>query len=141
MEFSVEYTIFDKCPPRLCTQFSMTYSYTFSPSENPKGKSHGAKSHYLAGQFVSVSNRCYVKIVYYLGFNFMKYTFVNISAMPFGQMPVLEHNGKAAHQSVAISRYLAKQVKLVGKDDWEDLEIDAVVDTFTDLRSSKLNYF
>lgn len=71
----------------------------------------------------------------------MKYTFVNISAMPFGQMPVLEHNGKVAHQSVAISRYLAKQVKLVGKDDWEDLEIDAVVDTFTDLRSSKLNYF
>ncbi|XP_018560948.1 glutathione S-transferase-like [Anoplophora glabripennis] len=56
-------------------------------------------------------------------------------SVPLGQMPTLEHNGKVAHQSVAISRYLAKQVKLVGKDDWEDLEIDAIVDTFTDLRT------
>ncbi|KAF2904004.1 hypothetical protein ILUMI_02175 [Ignelater luminosus] len=54
--------------------------------------------------------------------------------MPFGQVPVLEVNGKLAHQSVAMARYLAKQVKLVGKDDWEDLEIDAIVDTVNDLR-------
>lgn len=57
---------------------------------------------------------------------------------PFGQMPLLEHNGKVAHQSLAICRYLAKQVKLVGKDDWEDLEIDATADTISDLRLSKL---
>ncbi|KAJ8915851.1 hypothetical protein NQ315_004665 [Exocentrus adspersus] len=57
---------------------------------------------------------------------------------PFGQVPILEHNGKVAHQSIAICRYLAKQVKLVGKDDWEDLEIDAAVDTINDLRQSKL---
>lgn len=57
--------------------------------------------------------------------------------MPFGQMPVVEHNGKVAHQTAAICRYLAKQVKLVGKDDWEDLEIDAAVDTVNDLRASK----
>lgn len=57
--------------------------------------------------------------------------------MPFGQMPVLEHNGKMAHQSTAISRYLGKQFKLVGKDDWEDLEIDAAVDTINDLRASE----
>ncbi|KAJ8949991.1 hypothetical protein NQ318_002401 [Aromia moschata] len=48
------------------------------------------------------------------------------SSMPFGQLPILEHNGKVSNQSVAICRYLAKQVKLVGKDDWEDLEIDAI---------------
>uniref|UniRef100_V5GZQ6 glutathione transferase n=1 Tax=Anoplophora glabripennis TaxID=217634 RepID=V5GZQ6_ANOGL len=53
---------------------------------------------------------------------------------PFGQMPILEHNGKVAYQSAAICRYLAKQVKLVGKNEWEDLEIDATVDTITDLR-------
>lgn len=57
--------------------------------------------------------------------------------MPFGQVPVLEHDGKLAHQSVAIARYVAKQVKLVGKTDWEDLEIDAAVDTVNDLRASK----
>ena len=51
---------------------------------------------------------------------------------PFGHLPVLEHNGKQAGQSIAIARYAAKQVKLAGKDDWEDLEIDAVVDTIKD---------
>ncbi|CAH1981954.1 unnamed protein product [Acanthoscelides obtectus] len=62
------------------------------------------------------------------------------SKMPFGQMPVLEYNGKVAHQSLAICRYLAKQVKLVGKDDWEDLEIDAAVDTVNDLRQKLGGY-
>lgn len=57
--------------------------------------------------------------------------------MPFGQMPILEYNGKMAHQSIAICRYLAKQLKLIGKDDWEDLEIDAAVDTINDLRASE----
>lgn len=57
--------------------------------------------------------------------------------MPFGQTPVLEENGKLAHQSVAIARYIAKKVKLVGNNDWEDLEIDAIVDTINDFRGSK----
>ncbi|XP_014235050.1 glutathione S-transferase-like [Trichogramma pretiosum] len=54
--------------------------------------------------------------------------------MPFGQVPVLEVNGKKINQSTAICRYLAKQVGLTGQDDWENLEIDAVVDTISDLR-------
>lgn len=57
--------------------------------------------------------------------------------MPFGQVPVLEVDGKKINQSTAICRYLAKQYKLAGKDDWEALEIDAIVDTIHDLRSSK----
>lgn len=57
--------------------------------------------------------------------------------MPFGQVPVLEVNEKMAHQHIAIARYLAKQVQLVGKDDWENLEIDAIVDTINDFRQSK----
>ncbi|KAL3275520.1 hypothetical protein HHI36_020279 [Cryptolaemus montrouzieri] len=60
--------------------------------------------------------------------------------MPFGQMPVLEHNGKKAHQSLAICKYLAKQVKLVGNDDWEDLEIDAAAFTVNDLRQFIARY-
>lgn len=54
--------------------------------------------------------------------------------MPMGQMPILEHNGKRAHQSLAMARYLAKQVGLVGSDDWENLTIDSAVDTINDFR-------
>lgn len=57
--------------------------------------------------------------------------------MPMGQMPVLEVDGKRAHQSIACSRFLAKKVGLVGADAWEDLEIDTVVDTINDFRLSK----
>ena len=58
--------------------------------------------------------------------------------MPFGKTPVLEIDGKQTHQSGAVSRYLAKQLGLAGKDDWEDLQIDMIVDTFTDFRQRKL---
>lgn len=61
--------------------------------------------------------------------------------MPFGQMPILEYEGKVINQSRAITRYVAKQVKLVGKDDWENAEIDAAVDNVDDLRESKSRYF
>jgi len=60
--------------------------------------------------------------------------------MPFGQVPVLEVDGKKIHQSTAICRYLAKQYSLLGKDDWENLEIDATVDTIHDLRSKIAAY-
>ncbi|XP_076766324.1 glutathione S-transferase-like [Xylocopa sonorina] len=52
---------------------------------------------------------------------------------PFGQVPVLEVDGKQVAQSVAICRYLAKQCGLAGKNDWEALEIDATVDTIYDI--------
>ncbi|XP_031842255.2 glutathione S-transferase-like [Nomia melanderi] len=59
---------------------------------------------------------------------------------PFGQVPVLEIDGKKVHQSAAISRYLAKQFGLAGKDDWEALEIDMAVDTIHDLRT-KISFY
>ncbi|KAF5279380.1 hypothetical protein FQA39_LY05490 [Lamprigera yunnana] len=61
--------------------------------------------------------------------------------MPFGQVPVLEIDGKAAYQSIAICRYLAKKVKLCGSNDWEDMEIDAVVDTIDDFRKKVSLYW
>ncbi|XP_017881697.1 glutathione S-transferase-like [Ceratina calcarata] len=54
---------------------------------------------------------------------------------PYGQVPMLEVDGKKVAQSTAICRYLAKKAGLVGKDDWEALEIDATVDTIHDLRA------
>lgn len=55
---------------------------------------------------------------------------------PFGQLPLLERNGKQINQSIAIARYLANLVKLAGNDDWENLEIDSIVDTISDIRQS-----
>jgi len=57
--------------------------------------------------------------------------------MPFGQMPVLEIDGKRIVQSSAICRYLAKLVGLAGDNDFESMQIDSVVDIFNDLRLSK----
>ncbi|XP_049764699.1 glutathione S-transferase-like isoform X1 [Schistocerca cancellata] len=54
--------------------------------------------------------------------------------MPFGQVPVLEIDGKRIYQSLAISRYLGKQFGLVGDNDWENLQIDMVADTAMDLK-------
>lgn len=63
--------------------------------------------------------------------------FYYLSAMPFGQVPVLEVDGKKINQSFAICRYLAKQYNLAGKNDWEALEIDVTVDNIKDLLTSE----
>ncbi|XP_049803132.1 glutathione S-transferase-like isoform X2 [Schistocerca nitens] len=55
-------------------------------------------------------------------------------SMPFGQVPVLEIDGKKLCQSTAICRYLGKQVGLSGANDWENLQIDMAVDTVSDIR-------
>ncbi|XP_071439845.1 glutathione S-transferase-like [Hetaerina americana] len=60
---------------------------------------------------------------------------------PFGKSPVLEIDGKVLHQSVAISRYLAKQLKLAGDNDWESMECDIMVDTVGDLRAQIAAYY
>ncbi|KAE8746461.1 Glutathione-S-transferase S-2-like [Frankliniella occidentalis] len=59
------------------------------------------------------------------------------STMPYGQMPVLYIDDKIFAQSSAISRYLAKQVGLSGKDDLENLQIDQAVDLFHDFPAKK----
>ncbi|XP_052124066.1 glutathione S-transferase-like isoform X2 [Frankliniella occidentalis] len=63
------------------------------------------------------------------------------SKMPFGQMPVLHVDDKIYAQSTAISRYLAKQVGLSGKDDLENLLIDQAVDLFHDFRQKIGDWF
>jgi len=52
---------------------------------------------------------------------------------PLGQMPVLEFNGTKIPQSISIARFLAKQFNLAGKDNLEQVKVDAVVDTINDL--------
>ncbi|CAF3001291.1 unnamed protein product [Rotaria sp. Silwood2] len=54
------------------------------------------------------------------------------SAMPLGQMPVLEFDGIKLPQSLSIARFLAKQFNLAGKDNLEQAKVDTVVDTIVD---------
>lgn len=52
-----------------------------------------------------------------------------------------EENGKVASQSLAVARYIGKKINLAGDDEWQNLEIDSVADTLTDLRLSKKSSF
>ncbi|CAF1104658.1 unnamed protein product [Adineta ricciae] len=61
--------------------------------------------------------------------------------MPLGQMPVLEVDGVKLPQSAAIARFLAKRFNLAGKDDFEQAQVDAVVDTMYDLLKAFLPIF
>ncbi|CAH2044173.1 unnamed protein product, partial [Iphiclides podalirius] len=53
---------------------------------------------------------------------------------PFGQLPVLEIDGKQYAQCVAICRYLGRKYGLAGADIEEDLVIDQNMDFYTDIR-------
>nr|AVT42193.1 glutathione S-transferase s7 [Lissorhoptrus oryzophilus] len=64
------------------------------------------------------------------------------SNFPLGQLPVLEiENGKVLYQSISIHRYLAKKVGLMGNTDLENWEIDAAVETISDLRVKVYSWF
>uniref|UniRef100_A0A0H5BQN8 glutathione transferase n=1 Tax=Bombyx mori TaxID=7091 RepID=A0A0H5BQN8_BOMMO len=63
------------------------------------------------------------------------------STTPYGQVPVLEVDGKQVCQSTAIARYLGKKAGLAGSNEWEDLMIDTMIDTFNDFRSSISKWF
>jgi glutathione S-transferase len=53
--------------------------------------------------------------------------------MPLGQVPVLEYNGVQLPQSQTIARFLAQQLQLAGKDNFEKAKADSVVATVEDL--------
>nr|AVX32553.1 glutathione S-transferase [Grapholita molesta] len=54
---------------------------------------------------------------------------------PFGQMPVLEVDGKQRAQSMAISRYLGRKHGLAGATIEEDFLIDQSVEFLNDIRA------
>lgn len=61
-------------------------------------------------------------------------------APPLGQLPILEVDGLVLYQSGAIMKYLADLVGLSGSTPLENWHINAVYETFGDLKNSKLTY-
>jgi glutathione S-transferase len=56
------------------------------------------------------------------------------ASTPYGQLPILEVNGKTFGQSAAIQRYIAKTHGLYGANDLEALAIDGVYEALLDTR-------
>ncbi|EYC01084.1 hypothetical protein Y032_0110g150 [Ancylostoma ceylanicum] len=52
--------------------------------------------------------------------------------MPFGQLPVLDEDGKQLAQSNAINRYLARKFGFAGKTPFEEAVVDSLADQYTD---------
>ncbi|EYC01072.1 hypothetical protein Y032_0110g141 [Ancylostoma ceylanicum] len=61
--------------------------------------------------------------------------------MPFGQVPVLEVDGKQLAQSMAICRYLARQLNLAGKTPFDEALVDSLADQHADFRVEIKPYF
>lgn len=60
--------------------------------------------------------------------------------MPYGMLPVLQIDGKLIAQSNAVARYLARKHGLNGKDEWEAMLCDILVDTLGDLKHELFQY-
>ncbi|EYC01083.1 hypothetical protein Y032_0110g149 [Ancylostoma ceylanicum] len=54
--------------------------------------------------------------------------------LPFGQLPLLNEDGKELAQSNAINRYLARKFGFAGKTPFEEALVDSLADQFTDYR-------
>jgi len=59
----------------------------------------------------------------------------------YGQLPILEVDGKQLAQSNAICRFLAKKFDLNGAGDWEAAKIDELADVLVDFRGEWRKYF
>lgn len=57
-----------------------------------------------------------------------------LSVYPWGTLPILEVDGKVLGQSQAILRYLGKQFKLAGENDFEEAKCDEMVEAMNDMR-------
>lgn len=57
-----------------------------------------------------------------------------------GQLPLLEVDGKVYNQSVSILRFLGNEFGLAGKTNAENIAIDIIADTITDLKNGRLFY-
>src|SRR5689334_13569836 len=59
--------------------------------------------------------------------------------LPFGQFPILEHNGVILAQSISIARYPARLAHPYGKTELDGAKIDMMVDGVSDFGSARYN--
>ena len=62
------------------------------------------------------------------------------SSLPYGQVPLLEYDGVTICQSITITRFLANECGLAGKDHLENAKIDEVVDAVSDLLTARVTF-
>ncbi|KAE9552229.1 hypothetical protein FO519_004573 [Halicephalobus sp. NKZ332] len=60
---------------------------------------------------------------------------------PYGQLPILEVDGKQLAQSSAIYRFLANKFGLGGSDEWEAAQLDSLVFMMADFRTECRQFF
>ena len=60
---------------------------------------------------------------------------------PYGGLPLLEWNGETLAQSLAITRFVAREVGLAGRNSLECAQADEVVDAFADLTEAMAKAF
>merc|ERR1712241_1093644 len=58
---------------------------------------------------------------------------------PYGSLPLLEWDGVLVAQSMAIARFLAKEVGLAGRNNLEAAQVDEIVDAVNDIFQAGLN--
>ncbi|VDO95999.1 unnamed protein product [Heligmosomoides polygyrus] len=63
------------------------------------------------------------------------------SSFPFGQVPVLEVDGRPLAQSMTICRYLATTFGFAGNTPLEAAIIDSLVDQFVDYRNEMKSFY
>ena len=63
-----------------------------------------------------------------------------VTETKFGFMPELEWDGVTLTESVAITRFVAKKLKLVGNTDIEEAQCDAVVDVCSEFIEGMKDY-
>ncbi|XP_028177676.1 glutathione S-transferase-like [Ostrinia furnacalis] len=64
-----------------------------------------------------------------------------LPALPYGQLPIYEEDGRVLNQSIAIARYVASQTGLLPTDPWEQAKLDAAVLTIYDLIKKLATFF
>merc|ERR1712117_36504 len=52
--------------------------------------------------------------------------------MPWGQLPCLTYNGQKICQSMAICRFLAREIGIAGRNNLEMAQVDEIIDVITD---------
>lgn len=62
-------------------------------------------------------------------------------SMPYGQLPVLEVDGKTVAQSAAILRFVGNRFNLAGNNEFEKAKVDGVLDYFKDIQANMTGWF